>query len=451
MKTYQNLLRPMLTPEAVCKCALEAAEKKTRRHEVLYAFQHFDETYEEVVACALSQDYTPRTENRHIVKDGTNGKMRTIEKPMFCPEQILHHILVAPFRGIVMNDLYEQVYGCLPATYQKMPDGKTRVHKYGPHAAIRQIRKWVQVPRKTYVAELDVHHAYGSVNIEILMDKLKRTIRDEEWLRLMRAFLRDEEGLTLGHYISPWLFNFYLKNFDHFAAKLNGTKYLRFADNIFLVGRNKRKVHNAVTKIRDYLYRNLKLELNASAQVYRFEYVDRYGKVRGRAVNALGAVIHYNRITLRKRILKRIRRKAMQIEKKKKPTWHDGASMFSRLSWIRCTNTYQYYIKYIKPRINTRALKQKVREHSRLLQPLAEMRRQMIYDGLDQSEWLAGRAAIGDRCREQHNDSVSAPQHHPDRGRRRKWSKSKTLGVRRKEDDCKRVRSVAIETGKSRC
>ena len=110
-------------------------------------------------------------------------------------------------------------------------------------------------------------------------------------------------------------------------------------------------------------------------------------------MNALGAVIHYNRVTLRKSILLRMRRKANRIFRKKRMTWHDGASMFSRLSWIRFTDTWTYYQKYIKPKLNTRLLKAKVRAHSRKIAPVAIERRKRIYEGLGKSARLSGRAA----------------------------------------------------------
>lgn len=394
MKTFYNLLEPSLTPQTVCKCMLDAAKGKLRRREVLDTFRHFDRTYETVTACARSPDFVPREDNTHRITDGTNHKVREIEKPIFCPEQILHHLIMETFQPIVMHGLYEQVYGCMPQTYRTKADGKVIVCKYGPHAAIRQIKKWVQTGKKIYVAELDVHHAYDSVDIAILMHELRRVIRDEAWLSLIGRFLHANEpgrkGIKLGHYTSPWLFNFYLKRFDHFAAALDGVRYLRFADNLFLVGPNKRKVHRAVDVIRAYMQANLKLELNRSAQVYRFEYVDKTGKVRGRAVNALGAVIHYNRVTLRKQILRGMRRKAMRIGRKNHVTWYDAASTFSRIAWVRHTDTYEYYQRYIKPHLNTRQLKQKLRNHSRTSRPVAEVRRKIIYDGLEKSTRLAG-------------------------------------------------------------
>ena len=399
MKTYRNLFEKMITPEMVAKCALDAAENKLKRPEIIRTFTHFDESYDYIISCAMNPDYRPCEDNVHEIIDGANHKPREIEKPMFCPEQVLHHMIIEPFKPVLLNGLYEQVYGCLPPAIRKNPDGSFAVHKFGPHSAIHRLKKWVQVPHKVYVCETDIHHAYGSVSIPILARKMQKVIADKEWLRLTFQFLHyfpDKEdtenlrGLILGHYTSPWFFNFYLKDFDHFAAKLEGIKYLRFADNIFLVGYNKHRVRKALESIRDYLHEELRLEVNGSTQVYRFEYEDKFGNVHGRAVNALGAVIHRNRVTLRKSILMRIRRKSVKIRRKSHRTWHDGASIFSRLSWIRHTDTRTYYEKYIKPNLNTKQLKSKVRNHSRNLSPIAEKRRRVIYDGLERSARLSG-------------------------------------------------------------
>ena len=190
MKTYRDLLEQSLTPQNVRKCMLDATEGKLKRREVLRAFEHFDKTYGIVTKCARTPNYFPREDNKHVVIDGTNHKERTIEKPVFAPEQILHHVIVEPFKEVLLSGLYEQVYGCLPATVKETEGGKYVVRKYGPHAAAQKIRKWVQVGRKIYAAELDIHHAYDSVDLEILMGKLRKVIKDEAWLSLAERFVR---------------------------------------------------------------------------------------------------------------------------------------------------------------------------------------------------------------------------------------------------------------------
>ncbi|MBO6209311.1 MAG: hypothetical protein J6N99_01355, partial [Schwartzia sp.] len=107
----------------VAKCALDAAVGKLRRKEVMIAFRKFDETYDFVIACANNPDYVPCEDNTHEIIDGANHKAREIEKPRFVPEQILHHMIVEPFKPVLMSGLYEQVYGCLPPLAKEMPDG----------------------------------------------------------------------------------------------------------------------------------------------------------------------------------------------------------------------------------------------------------------------------------------------------------------------------------------
>ncbi len=412
MKTYKNMFDDILNPQVVARCALDAAVGKLRRKEVIKAFADFDKTYDIVVKCANDPSYQPCEDNTHEIIDGANRKPRAIEKPKFCPEQILHHMIIEPFKPVLLNGLYEHVYGCLPPSVIDR-NGKQVVKKYGPHAAIKRLRKWTQEKhRKLYVCETDVHHAYGSVDVDILLKLMERAIKDDNWLRLTKQFLyhAKEQGLILGHYTSPWFFNFYLKAFDHFAAQ-QGVRYLRFADNIFMVSSNKRTLRKALNNIRTYLREQLKLELNGSTQIYRFEYVDRYGKTRGRAINALGAVIHHNRITLRKSILMRMRRKSLRLAKKERTTWHDCASMLARLSWIRHTDTYTYYSKHIKPNINIRQLKAKVRAHSKEIMPLSKERRRIIYDGLEKSTRFANHKAGSVRRDFKHDNGLPTQKH----------------------------------------
>ena len=405
MKTYRNLFKRMTTPEMVKQAALDAAEGKIHRPEVMGFFMNFDASYDFVIHCANDPNYRPCEDNQHEIIDGNNNKKREIEKPQFCPEQVLHHMLVEPFKEVLLNGLYEQVYGCLPAKVLKVdPTTKKVISKnFGPHAAIKQLTKWVQVKKKIFVGVTDIHHAYGSVHISTLARMMAKVIKDSEWLRLTYAFLHyypnetdsDEMyGLILGHYTSPWFFNFYLKKFDHYMAAIPEIKYMRFADNIFIVGTNKRKVHKAMKAMRDYLYDNLRLELNRCTQVFRFEYIDKSGKIRGRAIDCLGAIIHCNRLGLRKSILKRMRRKAKKIKKKDHAvSWHDGASMLSRISWVRSTDTFQYYVKNIRSNIKIKRLKKRVRNHIKKIQPISEERRKKINEGLEKSKRLTGNKA----------------------------------------------------------
>lgn len=405
MKTYDDLLKPSLQPSVVIKCMLDASKHKRRRPQVVASFTNVDAVYRDVALKSLDHNYYPEPHQTYKIKDGTNGKIRTIEKPKFNPDQIIHHVIIEPFKKVVLNGLYEQTYGCIPKQFFTDAEGKKFEKRYGPHAALKRLKKWIQVDKKIFVAELDIHKAYDSVNLDILMTKLRKVIKDEDWLNLVERFIKGnpkrinkDRGLVLGHYTSPWFFNFYLKDFDHFAASFEGIRYLRYADNFFLVSTNKRKLRNAVISIQQYLTWELKLLLNPSSMIYRFEYVDKKtGKTRGRAVNALGFVIHSNRVTVRKSILRGIRRKALRLHKKgmEKCNWYDAQSFVSRLSWFRKTDTVKYFNKYIKPIVDIKYLKSLISAHSKKEQPKYNAIWRYINDRVAQSKWLAIEQAAG--------------------------------------------------------
>lgn len=105
-------------------------------------------------------------------------------------------------------------------------------------------------------------------------------------------------------------------------------------DNFFLFSRNKKQLHAAVNAVREKLKEELGLEIKGDWQVYRFEGENRKaGKVTGRAINCLGFVVHNNRVCLRKSIIKKIRRKALRMHRKKRCRRIDAAAIISYLGY----------------------------------------------------------------------------------------------------------------------
>ena len=405
IKTYKHLYEEMFDPLVVANCMLNAARRKLNRSTVEHFLLEFDSTYENIIKIMKDPSYIPNEKNIHHIIDGSHHKKRTIEKPPYFPEQIIHHLLMHGFKHIVINGLYEQTYGCIPQqTYLDENGEVIRVRKFGLLEASKTLKRWVQVGKKIYVCEADVHHAYDSVHIHTLVNMLQEVIKDDKWLNLMYKFLHyhpddyDQRGLVLGHYTSPWLFNFYLKKFDHYMATQQEVKYLRFADNFYIVGCSKRRVQAAFKNARQYLEEQLKLELNNSSQVYRFEYkkfdpITNKEKYYGRAVNALGLVIHCNKVGLRKSILHKMRNKAIKIHYKHKITWHDGSSMFASLKWLNYADCDNYFMDYIYPHLKSRlSILQKLADkHTQKIMKIIERKRRKIYDHLENSKWIANR------------------------------------------------------------
>ena len=74
----------------------------------------------------------------------------------------------------------------------------------------------------------------------------------------------------------------------------------------------------------------------------------------------MGFVIHRDRVTVRKSILKRTRAKANHMHRKKHYTRHDAASMVSRVGAFRHADAYGYYLAYIKPKVSIRKCKRRI-------------------------------------------------------------------------------------------
>lgn len=105
-----------------------------------------------------------------------------------------------------------------------------------------------------------------------------------------------------------------------------------------------------VKHIIEYTESELHVKIKEDWQVFRFEYFDQDAHCyRGRPINLLGYVVHCDRIGIRKLILKRIRRKALKVKRTKRFYICDARTMMSYRGYFINSNTYNYYVKYIRP------------------------------------------------------------------------------------------------------
>lgn len=127
-------------------------------------------------------------------------------------------------------------------------------------------------------------------------------------------------------------------------------------DDMVIFGSNKRKLHKIKDDIQNYLNNKLGIRLKENWQVFRFDYKKK-GKHYGRCLDYMGFKFYRNKTILRKHIMLKASRKARKIHKKLKPTSYDARQMLSYIGWIDSTNTYNMYIKWIKPYVNIKQLK----------------------------------------------------------------------------------------------
>lgn len=279
-----------------------------------------------------NSEHTPK-----IITEGVNNKERRIIVPTI-KELFVQHCVVNALMPVFRQGMYEHTYASIPGR--------------GIHKGKRTIEKWIKNDPKNckYVLKMDIRHFFDTIPHDILKQKLRKTIRDDEMLDLLFKIIDvNDIGLPIGFYTSQWLSNWYLKGFDHYVKEqLCAKYYIRYMDDMVIFGRNKKNLHRIRKNIEEYLRVVLGLELKDNWQVYRFS----YGDNKGRDLDFMGFRFYYNKTIVRKSIMHKMTRKARKIAKKKKPTSYDARQMMSYYSWLRHTNSRLLCRKHIRPYVN---------------------------------------------------------------------------------------------------
>ena len=440
----------MLKDDYIKRCFLDASKKKKNRNDVQEVLNHLDEHVEFLKRMLTDELFVPDYHKQSIINEGNNKKTRRILKPHYKYEQVVHHCVIGQFKPIVMNGLYEFSCGSIPGR--------------GIHYGKKYMRKWLDSydGKKFFVLKMDVHHFFESINRRILKTKLKAVIRDKRFYRLLCILIehdkialvamslidagteidaeqakmlieriafddipgtvkilretgieeailnkakviveKQQKGVPLGYFTSQWFGNFYLKALDHYIKeKLHAEHYMRYMDDMVILGKSKKKLHKIRKAIEMYLNDNLDLELKGDWQVFRFEYAvmkdgkqifDGNGKqiTKGRMLDFMGFQFHNDRTTIRKSNIESARRKANHIAKQGKISWYNASVMLSYMGMFRHTDTYGYYIEHIKPKIKVKKLKKIVSKHSK-----KEME---IMKGVQEDERLEKGDGVTDR------------------------------------------------------
>ena len=288
------------------------------------------------------------------IYDGITRKKRTIIVPRYY-EQIVHHMAVNVLIPIFSRGMYEHSYASIPGR--------------GAHKGKKVIEKWIRKDPNgvKYCLKMDVRKFFDSIPHDILLGKLEKLIHDERFLDILREIISvSDHGLPLGFYTSQWLANWYLQDLDHYIKEeLRAPHYMRYMDDMVVFGANKRELHRIRAAIDEYLKTRLGLELKANWQVFRFDYVDRDGKHRGRFLDYMGFRFYRDRTTIRRSIMLKATRKARRIGRKEKPSIYEVRQMTSYLGWIDCTDTYGMYTKWIKPFVDIQKCKRRMSAYDR--------------------------------------------------------------------------------------
>lgn len=361
MKSYKNLFEKLISYENIHEAIMRSAKRKRRREDVQKVLNNIDFYIKRVQELLVNKTFKARVHTIKIVQDGPARKKRMIIQPDYLYEQIVHHALIQILKPIFMKGMYDFSCGSIPDR--------------GGHYAKRYIEKFIKNnPKDTkYVLKLDVKKYFQSINPEILKNKFQKIIKDDDIMWVISSILDSDKaivdgseiemGLPIGFYTSQWFANWFLQDFDHFVKeKLKAKCYVRYIDDIVVFGRNKKELHKSRLLIKDYLER-LELRVKENWQVFKFDYIAKDGKRKGRPLDFVGFKFYKDKTTLRWSILLKATQKAKRIHKKQNTTWFDACQMVSYFGWFKKTRTFQIYKKHIAPFASIKSCKRVISGH----------------------------------------------------------------------------------------
>lgn len=337
--------------DAVCdldniKVAIEKASLgKRNKTAVRRVYESPDHYAAAIRHMLLTRNYVPSPYAIKVVKDGPSQKERTICKPCFFPDQIIHWALMLQLQPVIMRGMYEYTCGSVPGR--------------GTSHAQKALRRWLDGDYRgtKYCLKMDISKFYPSVDIDLLKGMFRRIVKDSECLWLIDTILDSAPlgGLPIGNYTSQWFSNFFLQGLDHFIKETLGIRYyIRYVDDLVLLGGNKKTLHRARIAIDGYLH-SINLLMKPNWQVFL---------VNARAIDFLGFRFYRDRTTLRKRNALRIRRRLTKIGRKKKLSYEDACAVVSYWGWIQRSDSYYFYHKYVRPKVSLARARGRIREHA---------------------------------------------------------------------------------------
>lgn len=269
-KQIKNVYKNLCTYENLYEAYLQARKGKRYRDEILEFSFNVEEYLMEISEELKSTTYEV-------------GGYR--EFYVYEPKQRL--IMALPFKDRVIQwGVYQLLNPIFDRTY--IYDSYGCRNGKGTLRAVQRLHYWLkQVGKKDkpfYYLKLDVSKYYYRVDHEVLINILRRKIKDEEMLQLLTTIITYEgtlfglklngdinnpedkitgKGIPIGNLTSQMFANLYLNELDQYCKRTLGIHYyVRYMDDIIILSDDKAKLHEYKNLIQTYLEEKLKLNLN---------------------------------------------------------------------------------------------------------------------------------------------------------------------------------------------
>ncbi len=238
---------------------LEAFKKASKHKTVKPYVQEFEKNLKgnliQLRIDLLFYSYRPKPLETFILHD---PKTRTISKSAF-RDRIVHHALCN-----IIEPLFEKSF---------IWDSYANRKGKGVLKAIQRFDFFKQKVSKNgckhfFVLKADVSHYFDTVDHSILLEIVKKKVKDKRIIWLIKQILNNYHtsqgrGMPLGNLTSQFFANVYLNELDQYVKhKLQIKYYIRYVDDFVILHNSKMFLEGLKERIEEYLSNNLSLKLH---------------------------------------------------------------------------------------------------------------------------------------------------------------------------------------------
>jgi retron-type reverse transcriptase len=341
-KQIKNVYSTLCTYENLYKAYIQARKCKRYRNEIL----EFSFNLEENLL-----DINRELEN-NTYKVGSYREFYIYE-----PKQRL--IMALPFKDrIVQWGIYQLLNPVFDKSYIYDSYG-CRIGK-GTLKAIQRLHYWLRLvgkkDKKFYYLKLDVSKYYYRVDHEILIDILKKRVKDNRMIEILKTIINYKgtlfglklngdvnnlddripgKGIPIGNLTSQMFANLYLNELDQYCKRTLSIKYyIRYMDDVIILSDDKKQLHDYKNLIQKFLERKLKLNLNKKTAIRPISC----------GIEFVGYRLWPTHVKIRKstslKMKKRIKYVKKQYERKQLPFEKVNATVQSYMGILKHCNSY---------------------------------------------------------------------------------------------------------------
>lgn len=217
-----------------------------------------------------------------------------------------------PYRDRIVHQWYVEEFIKPYFLPRFIKDSYACIEEKGNHKAVLVLQKYMRIMKRKYgsyyILKCDIKKFFYTIDRGILLDILKKDIKDRNLLEFTKVLLLSKDngsvGIPIGNYTSQFFANIYLNELDHYLKeKMRVKYYVRYMDDFVLLLKDKKEDKKEAfflyKVISSFLHEKLHLALNEKS-VY---FPNRLG------VDFCGYKVYETHILVRKRCKSDMKRK----------------------------------------------------------------------------------------------------------------------------------------------